>query len=245
MQTLTDAMARGLNIEHGVRAAGLRRDADAVFVIECERGSERFEMRASSVVLAVPAYEAARIVGRIAPEAVRPLEEIHYPPVATVAGCYRRADVTHPLDGFGFLAPRKESPPILGCLFSSSMFAGRADASTVLLTTFVGGVRSGPLALKPEDEVAADAAAALGRYLGAHRPLWQVVTRWPRAIPQYTLGHRQRIAAVERAEASTPGLRLCANWRGGVSVADCVKSAHETIEAVQRFLRETSTPAAA
>ena len=244
MQALTDALARGLPIDHGVRAAGLRREADGTFVLECGRGAERFELRARSVVLAVPAYEAARIVARLAPEAATALEAIVYPPVATIASCYRRADVAHPLDGFGFLAPRKESPPILGCLFSSSMFAGRADSSTVLLTTFVGGVRSGALALKPEEELAADVSTALQGYLGARQPLWQVVTRWPQAIPQYTLGHLRRIAAVERAEAEAPGLRLCANWRGGVSVADCIKSAHASVEAVEQFLRQAAPSAA-
>ena len=244
MQTLTDALARGLDAEYGTRVAGLRREADGSFVLECERAAERFELRARSVLLAVPAYEAARIVERLAPEAAAALAAIVYPPVATVAGCYRRADVAHPLDGFGFLAPRKEAPPILGCLFSSSMFAGRSDGSTVLLTTFVGGARSAPLALGSEDEIAASVSAALAGYLGARRPLWQVVTRWPRAIPQYTLGHLQRIAAVERAEAAAPGLRLGANWRGGVSVADCIKSAHASVEAVQRYLRQAARSAA-
>jgi protoporphyrinogen/coproporphyrinogen III oxidase len=244
MQTLTDALARRLRVDYGVRAAGLRREADGVFALECERGAERFELCARSVVLAVPAYEAARIVARIAPEAAVALEAIVYPPVATVASCYRRANVAHPLDGFGFLAPRKESPPILGCLFSSSMFTGRADSSTVLLTTFVGGVRSAPLALVSEEELGASVSAALQGFLGARQPLWQVVTRWPQAIPQYTLGHLQRIAAVERAEAAAPGLRFCANWRGGVSVADCIKSAHASVEAVQQFLRLPAASAA-
>jgi oxygen-dependent protoporphyrinogen oxidase len=235
MQTLTDALARALPIDFGVRAAGLRREGEG-FAVECERGAERFESRARAVVLAVPAYAAADIVAGLAPEAATAMRGIAYPPVASVACCYRRDDVAHPLDGFGFLAPRRESPPILGCLFSSSMFEGRAAASTVLLTTFVGGERSAPLAMKPDDELAADVSAALARYLGARQPLWQVVNRWPQAIPQYTLGHLQRIAAVERAEAARPGLHLCANWRGGVSVADCIKSAHATAESVSRSL---------
>ena len=236
MQTLTDALARPLEVACGVRVAALRRDG-AGFVVEGERAGERFAQRARAVVVAVPAYAAASLVAPLAPEAAAALAAIEYPPVATVACCYRRDDVAHPLDGFGFLAPRKESPPILGCLFSSSMFAGRAAASQVLLTAFVGGVRSGPLATKAEDEIAADVTAALGHYLGARRPLWQVVTRWPRAIPQYNLGHRDRIAACERAEAALPGLRFCANWRGGVSVADCIKSAHEAAAAVEERLR--------
>jgi oxygen-dependent protoporphyrinogen oxidase len=242
MQTLTDALARGQRIDFGVRVAGLRREADATFVLACERDNgERFELRARVVALAVPAYAAADIVDAIAPAAASALREIVYPPVATVAGCYRRADVAHPLDGFGFLAPRKESPPILGCLFSSSMFDARSDASTVLLTTFVGGVRSAPLALKADEEVAANVAAALKGYLGARQPLWQVVTRWPQAIPQYTLGHLQRMAAMEGAEAALPGLRFCANWRGGVSVADCIKSAHAAADAVGGFVGAATT----
>ncbi len=239
MQALTDALARDLAIDCGVRAAALRREADG-FVIGCERGGERFERRARAVVLAVPAHAAAELVAPLAPEAAAALAAIEYPPVATVASCLRRADVEHPLDGFGFLAPRRESPPILGCLFSSSMFAGRADPQHVLLTTFVGGVRSAPLAQREPDAIGADVAAALARYLGARQPLWQVVTRWPRAIPQYTLGHLQRIAAVERAEAALPGLRFCANWRGGVSVADCIKSAHATADEVQALLARAS-----
>lgn len=239
MQTLTDALAHEQHIDTDVCVTGLRREADGVFVLDCQRTAgtgERFEVRAKAVVLAVPAYAATGIVSGIAPEAAAALAAIVYPPVATIASCYRRADVAHPLDGFGFLAPRKEGSPILGCLFSSSMFDGRAGDDTVLLTAFVGGVRSGPLAREPEEQIAASVAAALQGHLGARQPLWQVVTRWPQAIPQYTLGHLQRMAAIERTEAATPGLRFCANWRGGVSVADCIKSAHATADAVASFL---------
>jgi oxygen-dependent protoporphyrinogen oxidase len=250
MQTLTDALARDQRIDVGARVAGVRREPDGAYVLACERGAaaaDRFELRARAVVLAVPAYEAAQLVGGVAAEAAPALEAIVYPAVASVASCYRRADVAHPLDGFGFLAPRKEAPPILGCLFSSSMFEGRAEASTVLLTTFVGGVRSAPLALRSEDEIAASVTAALEGYLGAKRPLWQEVTRWPRAIPQYTLVHLQRFAAVERAVAAAPGLRFCANWRGGVSVADCIKAANASADAIAAFLesREVRLPSRA
>ena len=244
MQTLTDALAREQRIEYDVRTERLRRAEDG-WVLECARANERFELHARAVVLAVPAYAATGIVGKLAPEAATALAAIEYPAVATVASCFRRADVTHPLDGFGFLAPRKEVPPILGCLFSSSMFEGRAAESTVLLTSFVGGVRSVALALQPESEIAESVAAALARYLGARQPRWQVVTRWTQAIPQYTLGHLQRIGRIERVEAQLPGLRFCANWRGGVSVADCIKSAHAAADHVAAFLARTAGQTAA
>ncbi|MDL1863188.1 protoporphyrinogen oxidase, partial [Betaproteobacteria bacterium PRO7] len=141
-----------------------------------------------------------------------------------------------PLDGFGFLAPKKENPPVLGSLFSSTMFAHRAPEGTVVLTTFVGGRRNPELAQAAEGEIAASAQRALAQYVGAAVPLWSVVTRWPQAIPQYTLGHRERIAAVERTETSAPGLYFCANWRGGVSIGDCIKSGHAMAERVDREL---------
>lgn len=239
MQTLTDALARALPIECGVHVAAVRRDAGG-FALECERGSagskQCFERRARAVVIAVPAHAAARIVAPLDDDAARALTAIDYPPVAVVASAYRRSDVVHPLDGFGFLAPKKEHPPILGSLFSSTMFAHRAPEGTVLLTTFVGGRRNPERALAAEGEIAAAVHAALARYVGAAAPLWSVVTRWPQAIPQYTLGHRERIAAVERAEAAAPGLYFCANWRGGVSVGDCIKSGHAMAERIDREL---------
>ncbi|GAB4467954.1 MAG: protoporphyrinogen oxidase [Burkholderiaceae bacterium] len=239
MQTLTDALARALPIECGVQVVAVRRDADG-FALDCERGragsKQCFERRARAVVIAVPAYAAARIVAPLDDDAARALTAIDYPPVAVVASAYRRSDVVHPLDGFGFLAPKKEDPPILGSLFSSTMFAHRAPEGTVLLTTFVGGRRNPELALAAEGEIAAAVQAALARYVGAAAALWSVVTRWPQAIPQYTLGHRERIAAVERAEAAAPGLYFCANWRGGVSVGDCIKSGHAMAERIDRAL---------
>ena len=81
--------------------------------------------------------------------------------------------------------------------------------------------------------VADELAALLG---ASQRPRFSVVTRWPRAIPQYTLGHRERIQRAERVEAMLPGLYLCASYRGGVSVGDCIKSAHQTADAAAAYL---------
>ncbi|HET9042078.1 MAG TPA: protoporphyrinogen oxidase, partial [Burkholderiales bacterium] len=138
--------------------------------------------------------------------------------------------------GFGFLSPRKEGRAILGTLFSSSMFDGRVPDDTVLLTTFVGGARDPALAQSTPDEIATAVERELAALLGAAAPLWREVVQWPRAIPQYTLGHLGRIAALERAEAAVPGLFFRANYRGGVSVGDCVKSADAGAAAVAAFL---------
>jgi oxygen-dependent protoporphyrinogen oxidase len=92
-------------------------------------------------------------------------------------------------------------------------------------------------AATPDAELLATVASELSRRLGARAaPLWSELTRWPRAIPQYTLGHFGRIAEVERAERDAPGLFFCANYRGGISISDCIKSAHSTAAQVREAL---------
>jgi oxygen-dependent protoporphyrinogen oxidase len=233
MQMLPDALARALRgLETGVRVLRLARLDDGTFQVE----GERREVRAHAVVLAVPADAAAGLVRPIAPAAAQALDAIPYAPVAVVASAYRRADVKHALDGFGFLCPRREGRPILGTLFSSSMFDGRAPAGTVLLTTFVGGSRNPELARSSPEAIAETAGRELAALLGAATPQWREVIQWPRAIPQYTLGHTGRIAALEEAEAAVPGLFFRANYRGGVSVGDCIKSACAAAADVASFL---------
>ena len=217
---------------------GLTRDADGVFRLRCEQQGASVDWRARAVVLATPADKAAPLVREHAADAAAALEAIAYAPVATVASAYRAAGITHALDGFGCLVPRKERRRVLGVLFSSTMFEGRAPAGTALLTTFVGGQRNPELPGLAEADIGALAHAEHAALLGAREaPLFQAVTRWPRAIPQYTLGHQGRVARAEAAAGSLPGLFFCASWKGGVSVGDCIKNGHAEAAAVTAYLR--------
>ena len=238
MQTVTDALAHAVGrVATGVRVDRIRRDADGAWTVTGVRGGEPIVRRARAVVLAAPAHAAASLVRELAPEAALGLAGISYAPIASVASAYRRADVQHSLAGFGFLVPKKEVRRILGTLFSSSMFEGRAPEGTVLLTTFIGGLRNPDLPARPDAELAAIVHDELHALVGARgEPQWTVITRWTHAIPQYNLGHRERLRPVEDAERALPGLFFCANYRGGVSVGDCIKSAHGMAEAVTRFL---------
>ena len=189
-------------------------------------------------MLATPTDTAAALVRGHASDAGAALDAIAYAPVASVASAYAAASIAHPLDGFGCLVPRKEQRQILGVLFSSSMYGGRAPAGMALLTTFVGGQRSPALAALPEGEIAALAHREHAALLGAREaPLFQAVTRWPRAIPQYTLGHLDRVARAESACRAWPGLFFNANWQGGVSVGDCIENGHRCALAVAAHLR--------
>jgi len=238
MQTLTDALARAVGqVDCDVKVTRVDRCPDGGFTVTGERFGMAFERHARAVVIATPAHSAAGIVQAMAPVAAEALREIPYPPVTVVASAYRRREILHPLDGFGFLAPAKERPAVLGTLFSSTMFENRAPTEVAVLTTFVGGRRNPDLATASEAEIRVAVQEELARLLGAGAdPMWTEVTRWPRAIPQYTMGHLLRIAKVDEAERSIPGLYFCANYRGGVSIGDCVKAGHATAERVAGHL---------
>ena len=238
MQTLTDALAKALPpIEYGTTVHRVARDSEGTFNVEGARNGTPVAWRARSVVLAAPAYAAAAMVAGMAPDAAAALAGIEYAPIAIVASAYQRSDVAHSLAGFGFLVRKREHHHILGCLFSSSMFDGRAPEGSVLLTSFAGGRRNPEVAAASDVEIATSVRAELAARLGAHgAPLWQEVVRWPRAIPQYDIGHLDRVRRIDAAQAAVPGLYFCANYRDGVAVGDRIKGGHTSAEQVDAFL---------
>lgn len=238
MQTLTDGVAGRLaDLRLATRATSISRTADSGWEVNAIGDRGTVSLRAKSVLIAAPAAAAAQLVRPHAQSACTALEGIPYPPVASVAGAYARADVAHPLDGFGFLVPKKEQRRILGTIFSSTLFGNRAPAGMVLLTTFVGGMRQPELAELGEAAIAALVHDELVSLLGVRAaPQRTWVNRWKHAIPQYTLGHLDRISKLEEAERALPGLHFCANYRGGISVADCVKSSRAASDRVAQYL---------
>jgi oxygen-dependent protoporphyrinogen oxidase len=231
MQVLPDALAQRLDaIEFDSRVVSLStRDQGFDLVVET-RGARR-SYSARSLVLAAPAYATAEIVHTLAPGAAAALRGIPYAPVAVVASAYPVRQVSHPLDGYGFLVPRREKRTILGTLFASTLFADRAPSGCVSLTTFVGGMRQPELARRSPTGITRAVQAELETLLGVNgSPSFVRVTQWECAIPQYTMGHLGRVAELEQAERQWPGLYFCANYRGGIAVANCVESAYATAE---------------
>lgn len=243
MQTLTDALAAALtDVQCNARVVQLARDPDGTYVVTVDRTGENAQLRARAIVLAVPAYAASTLVRPLASDAAGSLESIPYAPVVVVASAYRRSDVGHPLDGFGFLAPAREQPRVLGSLFSSTMFEQRAPSDTVVFTSFLGGRRNPALVAVPDEELLPTVRDELERLVAARgTPLVSEITRWPRAIPQYTIGHLQRIAQIEQAERELPGLYFCANYRGGVSISDCITNGEAMAHTVRDYLVGAAT----
>lgn len=227
MQTLTDALAAAQpGVVCGQRVRSVTRAAGSGFVVELHGGEQR---RARAVVVATTAGAAAALVEPMAPAAAAALAGIAYAPLAVVVSAYPRARVSHPLDGFGFLAPATERRKLLGTLFCSTLFDGRSDPSTVVLTTFLGGSRDPQVVDAGDDELRAIVHSEMTQLLGASgAPCADAITRWRDGLPLYGFGHLQRIAEVEQAERAQPGLHFCANYRGGASIGDCVASASAT-----------------
>lgn len=181
-------------------------------------------LHADIVISTLPLHAFATID---LPPAVRPfaarLHALPYPAVTSVALGYRRSDVAHALDGFGMLVPSIERRTTMGVLFSSTLFAGRAPADHVLLTCFVGGVRRPELGRADTDALRALVEPELAALLGARgAPVFVHRVTWPRAIPQYDMGHDTTVQAAASIEQAMPSLLIDGQFRRGVSVGDCV-----------------------
>jgi oxygen-dependent protoporphyrinogen oxidase len=202
-------------------------------------GGETEELRAGRVILAVPAYAAARLLeGSLGTQAVEPLDAIPYPPVLSINVAYRRSAVGRPLDGFGFLTPKGEEPSLLGAIWASTVFPSRSDEAHALFTVFVGGARdrarveasAGGGRDRASEDAAQRSLDALERILRIReKPAFVDALHWQHAIPQYTLGHRERLTQLDELEANHPGLHFLGNYRDGVSVPDCVEAARRRI----------------
>lgn len=184
------------------------------------------DFEGAAVVLAVPAPAASALVRPFAPEAAEALAGIPHPPLAVLHLAWPEASLVRPLSGFGHLVVPDPNRRVLGAVWSSSLFPGRAPAGLALLTVFLGGARDPEaLALSDAELVAAAASDLEAQGITRGAPRVVMTTRWERSIPQYESGHLERIAALERAEATLPGLRFLGSYRGGVSVGDVLRSA--------------------
>jgi len=244
MQTLPNAIARalgnsvqlGCSIESVVRNG---KDAPSVYTIACRIGTERKTIQADTVVFATPAYVTSKIITGLDAGLPAVLEDIYYPPVAEVFMGFKRSQVHRELDGFGLLVPEKENRKFLGTIWSSVIFPGRTpDGETEAFTSFVGGSRQPGLASKSDEELTAIVLDELKSVMQVEgKPVVCSIRRWEKAIPQYRMGYAKVIEAIEGFEKSNPGLFICSNYRGGISVGDCVMSAERTAKSIEEYIR--------
>jgi protoporphyrinogen/coproporphyrinogen III oxidase len=220
MQTLPQALAGKLtNLSLGNPVQRIERTRNGQWCLSTLRGVQMFDR----LVLAIPADAAARLLAQPFPDIAKAIRQIDYPPMTAVHSAYKRADVQHPLNGFGGLNPQVEGRFCAGHIWSSSLFDGRCPTDEVLFTTFVGGQTNADNARQPDgilfDCVHQELAASFG--ISATEPTWRSLYRWERAIPQYDATLAAAKPLITNLEKE--GLYICANWQGGVSLADCIK----------------------
>lgn len=190
-----------------------------------------------AVVLALPASGLAQLVfSTLGERTLASLDHQPHPPVSSLFLGFKREQVAHPLDGFGALVPAAEQRSLLGVLFSSSLFTGRAPAGHVALTVFAGGMRQPETARLPTAALLARVLPDLRELLGVSgEPVFMHHTFWPRAIPQYNLGHERFLDPLIRCETKHPGLFIGGNARDGISLPDCVKSGTRLAQAALEY----------
>jgi protoporphyrinogen/coproporphyrinogen III oxidase len=178
------------------------------------------------LILATPTNTAARLLSLIDSSFEVCLGAIEYASIAVVALGYPKTAVKQSLDGFGFLVPRSEKLRVLGSVWNSSLFAGRAPEGQVLLTSFIGGATDPAAARLPEDELAGIAHKDLASILNiSDSPAFAHVEIYGKAIPQYTLGHSARITLLDRALSDLPNLKLIGNYLHGPAIGACIEQA--------------------
>jgi protoporphyrinogen/coproporphyrinogen III oxidase len=235
-ESLVRALAKNLGpaLLTETKVAEISRQSDGSFALGLENLSGTESVSTKSLIFATPPEITGSLLSQLDPSFETPLSSIEYAAVAVVSLGYRRQDVGHSLNGFGFLVPRSSGLRVLGSVWNSSLFAGRTPESHALLTSFVGGATD-PAAtkLKPE-ELASLVHREISPVLSLKSdPVFSNVTIWPRALPQYNLGHSDRLAAVAKSRSRFPGLWLTGNYLQGPAIGACVDQALAIAEEVR------------
>ena len=214
----------------------LRLNAKVQKISKCDEGwsvayeedGESREERGDRLVCALPAHRLNGLQWENLAEedTLETLSGAPHYPVAILHHGFRREEVGHALDGFGYLVPEKENLKVLGTLFSSTLFPGRAPEGKVLLTTFVGGERQPELAKRDDDDLHELALKDLKSLLDLRgEPVFRNLVRWPKAIPLPDSGQDERLAAATRLQKANPGLILTGSHLTGVSLPACLEGA--------------------
>lgn len=207
------------------------------YQLEIEHTGQLQSLEAAALLLAASAWDTARLLRDLAPRVGQLLGSLEFAPLAVVWLRYRRNQIPHFPAGFGFLVPRTEGLGLLGTVFSSELFPGRAPADSVCFTSFVGGLAHPEMQQLSDSVVIEHVENAHRKILGVEGPALPLgLHRYDRALPQYNLGHCERRESF-REEARADGLFLAGNYLDGVSIAHCVDQAAHTAEQLAHFLR--------
>jgi oxygen-dependent protoporphyrinogen oxidase len=246
LSRIVDALVGRLpagSLRTGAQVAALERSEAGEWTAHLAGGTR---IRAAAVLLACPAFEAARAIRGHDPALAGTLDALSYAPCATVNLAYRRSQVGGDRHSFGFFVPRSENLPILACSYVSDKFEGRAPEGAVVLRAFLGGALRPHVVDEDDERLGAIAHEALRGPLGiSGEPAAARVSRFPRGMPQYEVGAASWIREIAAHVARHPGLDVAGSVAGSVGLPDCIRSGEEAADRLYDVLRVYDAGAAA
>jgi oxygen-dependent protoporphyrinogen oxidase len=236
LQVLVEGLrdALGPAVKCGVTVRSLSESAS---VAPWKVYGDRSAWSADAVVLACPAYEQAAILQELDPALADLAGGIAYNRIAVVALGYRQMDCPWSPDGFGYIAPQNTRRDVLGVQWCSSIFPDRAPPGCVLWRALCGGVNRADVADWDDATLSRAVHAEIKLAMGVRgEPVFRRIVRWPQAIPQYNVGHLDRVARIDAAVAAHPGLFLTGNAYRGVAMGDCAEQGELVAAQVAGYL---------
>jgi oxygen-dependent protoporphyrinogen oxidase len=228
MQVLVDALVTQINADLRVKTRAQRLSFDHEWTISTDKDEQ---IKADAVCLAVPAFVAAALLQDMHEQLAQKLRGINYASTATINFGYRRAAIAHRLNGFGFVVPLIEKRSLIACTFSNVKFSGRAPEGQVLVRAFAGGALQPEMFALDELEMSRRVESDLRELLGIREdPRFIEVAKWERSMPQYEVGHLDRVDEIERLAGELPGLALAGNPYRGAGIPDCIRSGEAAAE---------------
>ncbi len=190
-----------------------------------EKDGKNHELISDYVLSTIPVYEASKIFSRLDEEFSKHANDIYYPPVMVLYLGFKKKQIGQSLDGFGYLIPSKEKKIFLGAIWSSTIFPNRCDEDKAAFTLFVGGARSPHLFDIDRNELTKKVLIEFNEIMKiSGDPIFMTSKIWTKAIPQYNIGYIEHENYFDRFEKENSGIFLSGNYRGGISVGDCIKN---------------------
>lgn len=199
---------------------------DNGFAVSYQQRGTINKLNCDAVLSTIPSYSATDLFAKFDKNFKTHSDAIYYPPVLVYYLVYDRRSIKQDLDGFGFLIPAKENKSFLGALWSSVIFSDRTDETRAAFTLFIGGSRNPEFVKEDRGSLLTKVRKEFEALMGiTANPVFTSERFWEKAIPQYNLGYIEHERFFDDFEKRNPGLFISGNFRGGISVGDCIKNA--------------------
>ncbi|OGW12230.1 MAG: protoporphyrinogen oxidase [Nitrospinae bacterium RIFCSPLOWO2_12_39_16] len=209
-------------------------DKRDIFKISLKNGEV---LDADTVVFATPSYETASLLTGINDSISALLNKIPYASTATVSLAFKKESISNPMNGFGFLVPRQEKRRITGATWVSRKFSYRSPDDSVLIRCFIGGSHNEKLVFLNDKDMIEMVKGELRDIMGiTSEPLLTRIYRWEKAMPQYTIGHEERLSILDKKLSEYPGMFLTGSSYRGSGISECIKDGQLTAEFVLKYL---------